>query len=222
MLMNVHHKLFWTGDFPDRTKVQLGIILPRDNRNVFAIGHQLSVNFNFVSSSLAFRNCIGEGFLVPWSLSVPSFLVPGLGSYMYIEASGRSEGDKARLISPTLLGPQCMTFFYNMFGFTMGSLVIYIRDTSGGNESITWVQSGNKGLAWKEEHLSINEEDEYQASWVQRCVLTSLPLFGVAMELVHRLEFPTHSPIHTLLQRTTNPPTLPSGQPASKCCAQCC
>ena len=91
-------------------------------------------------------------------------LVPGLGSYMYIEASGRSEGDKARLISPTLLGPQCMTFFYNMFGFTMGSLVIYIRETSGGNERMIWVQSGNKGLPWKEEHLSINEKDEYQVS----------------------------------------------------------
>ena len=83
---------------------------------------------------------------------------------MYIEATDRSEGDKARLISPALLGPQCMTFFYNMFGFTMGSLVIYIRETSRGNESIIWVQSGNKGLAWKEEHLSINEEDQYHVS----------------------------------------------------------
>ena len=91
-------------------------------------------------------------------------LVPGLGSYMYIEAWKQSKGDKARLISSTLLGPQCMTFFYNMFGFTMGSIVIYIRETSGGNESIIWVQSGNKGLAWKEEHLSINEKDEYQVS----------------------------------------------------------
>ena len=83
---------------------------------------------------------------------------------MYIKADGRSIGYKARLISPTLLGPQCMSFYYNMFGFAMGSLVIYIRETSGGNESIIWVQSGNKGLAWTEEHLSINEEDEYQVS----------------------------------------------------------
>ena len=83
---------------------------------------------------------------------------------MYIKASRKREGDKARLISPTLLGPQCMTFFYNMFGFTMGSLVIYVRETSGGNEKIIWVQSGNKGLAWKEEHLSINEEDKYHVS----------------------------------------------------------
>ena len=108
-------------------------------------------------------------------------LVPGLGSYMYIEAWRRSKGDKARLISPALLGPQCMTFFYNMFGFTMGSLVIYIRETSGGNERIIWVQSGNKGLAWKEEHLSINEEDQYHVSWVQRCVLTSLPFLNTVM-----------------------------------------
>ena len=83
---------------------------------------------------------------------------------MYIDGEWQSKGEKARLISPTLLGPQCMTFFYNMFGFTMGSLVIYIRETSRGNESIIWVQSGNKGLAWKEEHLSINEEDEYHVS----------------------------------------------------------
>ena len=83
---------------------------------------------------------------------------------MFIYAYWQREGDKARLISPALLGPQCMTFFYNMFGFTMGSLVIYIRETSGGNESIIWVQSGNKGLAWKEERLSINQEDQYHVS----------------------------------------------------------
>ena len=109
------------------------------------------------------------------------FLVPGLGSYMYIESRMGSKGNKARLISPALLGPQCMTFFYNMFGLTMGSLVIYIRETPGGNENIIWVQSGNKGLAWKEEHLSINEEDQYQVSWVQRCVLTSLPFLNTVM-----------------------------------------
>ena len=83
---------------------------------------------------------------------------------MYIKADKRSQGDKARLISPTLQGPQCMTFFYNMFGFTMGSLVMYIRESSGGNERIIWVQSGNKGLAWKEEHMSISEENEYHVS----------------------------------------------------------
>ena len=31
MLMNVHNKLFWTGsDFPDRTKMQIGLVSPRD------------------------------------------------------------------------------------------------------------------------------------------------------------------------------------------------
>ena len=92
------------------------------------------------------------------------FLLPsGLGSYMYIEASDRNVKDKARLISPILQGPQCMTFFYNMFGYRMGSLVMYTRTTPpGGEDRIIWIKSGNRGLSWKQERMSITAKNPYQ------------------------------------------------------------
>ena len=44
----------------------------------------------------------------------------------------------------------------------MGAVVIYTRRISGLTEKIIWVKSGNKGLSWKREELSIGETNEYQ------------------------------------------------------------
>ena len=55
-----------------------------------------------------------------------------------------------------------MAFYYNMFGSGMGALVIYLRRIPELAEKIMWVKSGNKGLSWKREELSIGEMNEYQ------------------------------------------------------------
>ena len=55
-----------------------------------------------------------------------------------------------------------MAFYYNMFGSGMGALVIYLRRIPVLSEKILWVKSGNKGLSWKREELSIGEMNEYQ------------------------------------------------------------
>ena len=52
----------------------------------------------------------------------------GTGMYIYIETSSpRQPGDTARLESPWMRGPQCMTFFYHMYGARMSRVVIYIH-----------------------------------------------------------------------------------------------
>lgn len=48
---------------------------------------------------------------------------------MYIESSApRQPGDRARLVSPTYLPStgSCLTFYYNMYGLTMGTLKVYL------------------------------------------------------------------------------------------------
>ena len=49
-----------------------------------------------------------------------------IGKYMYIEASGVSQGRKARLISPGLnrTNGACVEFWYHMYGFDTGNLTV--------------------------------------------------------------------------------------------------
>lgn len=46
---------------------------------------------------------------------------------MYIEASGRSDGKKATMVSPKYRGltAHCLTFYYHMYGTHVGTLSIY-------------------------------------------------------------------------------------------------
>lgn len=64
---------------------------------------------------------------------------------MYIEASGRSTGDYAKLefAVPPYNSQSCLTFFYHMYGFDMGTLNVF-----GGNDTI-FTKSGNQGNYWK-------------------------------------------------------------------------
>lgn len=53
----------------------------------------------------------------------------GAGYYMFIEASNRTENEKAELISPELpaLRDFCFTLHTNMFGDSMGSVKVLIQ-----------------------------------------------------------------------------------------------
>ena len=83
--------------------------------------------------------------------------------YIYIETSSpRQPGDTARLESPWMRGPQCMTFYYHMYGSTMSRLVIYIKSQAT-NKSI-WSRSQDQGDHWIQAQISINETSSYQVS----------------------------------------------------------
>jgi len=63
---------------------------------------------------------------------------------MYIETSSHRLGDNAKLNSPKLQfgGNMCLTFYYHMYGSTIGTLNVIIN----GNKVFT--ASGDKGNNW--------------------------------------------------------------------------
>ena len=89
--------------------------------------------------------------------------------YIYIEASyPRIPGDTARIVSPFMRGPQCMTFYYHMYGATMSCVVIYLRDQGSNSLRPLWLKSENRGNRWIRGQISINETAVYQVSF--RCL----------------------------------------------------
>ena len=85
--------------------------------------------------------------------------------YVYIETSSpRQLGDTARLESPWMRGPQCMTFYYHMYGSTMSCVVIYIRSQATNRLKPVWAKSQDQGDRWIQGQISINETSSYQVS----------------------------------------------------------
>ncbi|XP_015761869.1 PREDICTED: MAM and LDL-receptor class A domain-containing protein 1-like isoform X4 [Acropora digitifera] len=68
----------------------------------------------------------------------------GSGYYMYIEATSQRPGDYAVLNSPEyqFRGVTCVTFYYHMYGATIGKLTVTL------NGRILFSRSGNQGNAW--------------------------------------------------------------------------
>ena len=88
----------------------------------------------------------------------------GHGLYIYIEASARVPGDTARIHSPWMRGPQCMTFFYHMYGSTMSCVVMYIKRLITNRLKPVWLRSQDRGNRWIRGQISINETASHQVS----------------------------------------------------------
>ncbi|XP_070151654.1 uncharacterized protein [Polyergus mexicanus] len=73
------------------------------------------------------------------------------GHYLYIEASGRLVNDTARIISPlynsSLTESGCFSFWYHMYGATIGSLNIYFKQEDTASR-LMFTKSGNQGNQW--------------------------------------------------------------------------
>ena len=90
----------------------------------------------------------------------------GTGMYVYIETSSpRQLGDTARLESPWMRGPQCMTLYYHMYGATMSCVVIYIKSQATNRLKPVWLRSQDQGNHWIHGQISINETSSYQVSF---------------------------------------------------------
>ena len=99
------------------------------------------------------------------ALATILFPNPGRGQFIYVETSSpRRRGDTARLESPWMLGPQCMTFYYHMFGSTMSCVVIYIRNKDRNRIKPVWLKSEDRGDRWTRGQISFNETGMYQVS----------------------------------------------------------
>ncbi|XP_072228472.1 MAM domain-containing protein 2-like [Leuresthes tenuis] len=73
----------------------------------------------------------------------------GLGRYLFVEASPMLPGQNVRLLSRPLRGargPQCLRFFYHMYGSGTGKLRVLIDDD--GEDMLLWQRSGEQSVAW--------------------------------------------------------------------------
>lgn len=79
------------------------------------------------------------------------------GSYLSVEASPKTAGQRARLQSPELgpeRGPFCLLFSYQLQGEGVGSLRVLLR-AADGDEAQLWVLQGDQGHAWKQGRVTL-------------------------------------------------------------------
>ncbi|XP_048861849.1 neuropilin-2-like isoform X1 [Brienomyrus brachyistius] len=91
--------------------------------------------------------------------------IGGIGSFLYVEASPRAEGRRARLVSPEVRpqqGELCLIFSYQLWGEGMGHLRVLLRDTNQ-EETLIWALKGDQGPVWKEGRTVLpHSPKEYQ------------------------------------------------------------
>lgn len=89
------------------------------------------------------------------------------GKYIFIETSApRRPGDQAVLQSATFPSTtgQCMQFWYNMYGATIGSLSVSVLTQGSTSPTKVWELSGAQGNQWKNAQVNIVSNQAYQVS----------------------------------------------------------
>ena len=88
------------------------------------------------------------------------------GHYLYIEASSPAQaGYQALLISKKFDSiPQCMTFWYSMFGIAMGTLNVYLEDASNNQRQLLWGKTGDQGNEWHEQKATLFSTEGYKVT----------------------------------------------------------
>uniref|UniRef100_A0A8C5GE46 MAM domain-containing protein 2-like n=1 Tax=Gouania willdenowi TaxID=441366 RepID=A0A8C5GE46_GOUWI len=87
----------------------------------------------------------------------------GLGYYLYLEASDLLPGENARLKSRPFRGtqgPQCLSFFYHMYGSGTGHLSVHVD--KGGEDVLLWQRSGEQCVAWLRAQVEYQCESQHQ------------------------------------------------------------
>uniref|UniRef100_A0A8C2ZVK8 Neuropilin n=1 Tax=Cyclopterus lumpus TaxID=8103 RepID=A0A8C2ZVK8_CYCLU len=75
-----------------------------------------------------------------------------LNSYLYMDASLKTEQQQARLVSPVVTadsGPLCLLFSYQLWGEAQGHLKVLLRDAHN-EETILWTLKDDQGPVWRE------------------------------------------------------------------------
>jgi len=96
----------------------------------------------------------------------PLHIVFYTGWYIFIETSvPRRRGDKAWLQSAvyTATGPtpQCLNFWYNMYGRNIGGLTVYVFQNGSMPGNPIWSLTGNQGTGWKNGKVPITSSSQY-------------------------------------------------------------
>uniref|UniRef100_A0A673W4N4 MAM domain containing 2a n=1 Tax=Salmo trutta TaxID=8032 RepID=A0A673W4N4_SALTR len=75
----------------------------------------------------------------------------GVGYFMYVEASLMRPGHTARLLSSDLrgsTGPQCLVFYYHMYGSGTGLLSVLLRRGDSEQDALLWRRRGEQSISW--------------------------------------------------------------------------
>ena len=80
-------------------------------------------------------------------------------------------GDKATIKSisfpPTSASGRCISFWYHMYGSSIGTLNAYFRKLKNGNtigNELMWQLKGNQGDNWQQGRIPISVTSYYQVS----------------------------------------------------------
>ncbi|XP_061149410.1 MAM domain-containing protein 2-like [Syngnathus typhle] len=87
----------------------------------------------------------------------------GLGYYLYMEASPILPGETARLLSRPLRasrGPQCLCFYYHMYGSSTGELSVRLQKDGG--DILLWQRSGEQSIAWLRATVEYQSDRQHQ------------------------------------------------------------
>lgn len=90
---------------------------------------------------------------------------PATGYYLHLEASAMLPGRNVRLLSRPLRasrGPQCLHFYYNMYGSGSGHLRVLLSSRVGA-EQVLWQRSGEQSIAWLRGSVEFQCDGQHQA-----------------------------------------------------------
>ena len=81
----------------------------------------------------------------------------------------RNRGDKARLVSESLSlsghSVHCFSFWYHMYGVSVGTLNVYKSTNGSMPGAIMWQLTGNQGNRWQQAHLPISSSVSFNVSF---------------------------------------------------------
>ena len=98
-----------------------------------------------------------------------AFSVYLTGYYIYAEASfPRQAGDRARLVSPRLIGPHCVQFSYHMYGNQMGTLRMF--RLAGAQTIAVETHSGDSGKRWHSIMATMRLPQNYQVNFAMESI----------------------------------------------------
>ncbi|XP_069562115.1 MAM domain-containing protein 2-like [Brachyistius frenatus] len=87
----------------------------------------------------------------------------GFGYYLHMEASTLLPGQKVRLLSRPLRGtrgPQCLRFYYHMYGSGTGQLNVHID--KDGEDVLLWQQKDEQSIAWLMAQVDYQCDSQHQ------------------------------------------------------------
>ncbi|CAL8320128.1 unnamed protein product, partial [Arctogadus glacialis] len=87
----------------------------------------------------------------------------GTGKYLYIESSPPSQKGNVAWLKSQLLAPAgedgyCLTFWYHMYGATVGSLRVVLQKVDPYEQTTAWQLNGSQGRDWQMGRLHVTDQ----------------------------------------------------------------